>query len=134
MSRDPRDPRTFRPPCTARGTDWGGTVGKLVLLADLLGRVLQGSIHRGLLVLTQAFDCDSKGGKKWPRSRPRPPSQLARHCPFNQASCPGSEKGLGALRAGRWALIQGQGERDDSLRSWDSLAGAGQYEEFRGVR
>lgn len=49
----------------------------LALLAHW-GEFCKGSTHCGLFVLTQAFDCDSKGGEKWLRSRPRPFSLPAR--------------------------------------------------------
>lgn len=83
---------------------------KLALLAHW-DEFRKGWTHCGLFVLTQAFDCYTKGGKKVaevPPSSPLPP-RLARHRPFNRASCPGSEKGLGVRRAGRWAQLQGSG-------------------------
>lgn len=60
-----------------RDTDWRGPVVRLAFLAHW-DELCKDSTHCSLFVLTQAFDCDSKGGKKWLRSRPRPLSLPAR--------------------------------------------------------
>lgn len=107
---------------------------KLALLAHW-DEFRKGSTHCGLFVLTQAFDCYSKGGKKVAEV---PPSS-----PLPAGTVPSTGHRAQEVRKG-WApeeqvggrSSRGQGERGDvpTILGLRCLAGAGQREEFWGVR
>lgn len=88
---------------------------KLALLAHW-GEFCKGSTHCSLFVLTQAFDCDSKGGKKWLRSRPRPLSLPAHQALSLQPGGRGAEevrKGWAPAEQAGGHSSRGQSERGD---------------------
>lgn len=62
---------------------------------------------------TEVFDCGSKGGKKWLRSRPRsPPLQLTRQCPSD----------LGIVPSRRENTVRcGTGGRRSRVRGWEMM-------------
>lgn len=107
VSRGPQALRRLRP---LRGAGWGA--GCEAHLASRPGAGFAGLSRAVPSLPTEAFDCGSKGGKKWLRSRPRPPRLLNSpgNVPPTWASCPGGEKGLSACGAGgRGSRLRGEG-------------------------
>lgn len=95
-------------PCAARA----GESGCEAHLASRRGAGFAGLSRAVPSLPTEAFDCGSKGGKKWLRSRPRPPLLLNSpgNVPPTWAFCPGGEKGLSACGAGgRGSRLRGEG-------------------------
>lgn len=74
---------------------------------------------------TEVFDCGSKGGKKWLRSRPRPPPPSTHQAmslrPGHRAQ---QTRKYCALR-GRWAQIRGKGLGDDAPKVLGPRRGRG---------
>lgn len=98
----------------------------------------KGSTHCGLFVLTQAFDCYTKGGKKVaevPPSSPLPPSSPGT-VPSTGHHAQEVRKGWASEEQAGGRSSRGQGERGDvpTILGLRCLVGAGQREEFWAVR
>lgn len=91
----------------APGAARGGESGREAALARRPGSARCPSLP------TPAFDCGSKGGKKWRRSRPRPPRPSTHQALSLRPGRRARERGT-AAPAGQGASTQGPGRRGDA--------------------